>query len=283
MPGSRSGWLPGLAVTLFCIFWLGLLSAERSAAADENHVAYSAALGYLVSDYRVQEFSGQSRLVSERGSLPGVSLDAAARWQGYELAIHGFQQADRIDHDGQTQSGTAFDSTTDTDRREFGLQLTGRSIPLGDFGLAPMVGIGQHRWDRDIQSSATVTGIEEIYRWRYYSAGLQLKHERKSRRVLLRTMARWADRVDEAVRVKNDLGSARLAPRADAGFIAELRWEQRYDRHWWIVASLDYQRWEFERSRTEALRRDGSFVATIFQPALEVSSTSFSLAAQYRF
>ena len=120
--------------------------------------------------YDSREYAGSGdRLNREVGWLPGIG----GRWQRalssqVDVALTGEYAQGRIDYDGQTQTGTPFDS--DTYVRLFRLG--------GDVGVCLLAcraslngGLAWYGRDRDIQGHSGVSGLYEEYRWLEWTLG----------------------------------------------------------------------------------------------------------------
>ena len=122
-------------------------------------------------DYR--EFDdGGGQLLKETGFIPGVDVnfgvDLTNRIQldvNYQFSIG------EIDYDGQTQAGDPHKTDTQMSLKTLGAELS-YSLQDAESSVRLFGRLDAKIWDRDIQSTATVQGISEIYSWRQFGVGV---------------------------------------------------------------------------------------------------------------
>ena len=110
-------------------------------------------------------------LVHETGWLPGISMRATYRDGGLSWITEGQVYKGTIQYHGQTQAGSAVDSTTDT-----GLTLLhiGGAYAIGG-NYALLAAIEWEKWRRDIIGARGAAGLQEKYDAKRLSAGATKK------------------------------------------------------------------------------------------------------------
>ncbi|WP_236860698.1 outer membrane beta-barrel protein [Candidatus Reidiella endopervernicosa] len=145
-----------------------MFAVPTMASGEEHSLEWSIGLSLLNFGYEEFDTDGRS-LNREDGWLPGISASIIERdgaWFGEARAsLYGGS----VDYDGETQSGAPFTTETKT-------WLFDSNYRLGHwFGdaprIAPYIGVGYHRWDRDIQGKGAVVGLSELYQWGYGGGG----------------------------------------------------------------------------------------------------------------
>jgi hypothetical protein len=113
------------------------------------------------------DMAGQ-RLVRETGWLPGMTLDLGYRTGDltWLAAFEGYRGD--IDYRGQTQAGTASNSTTSTNLATARL---GAAYAVG-WNASVFGAFELDRWKRDIQGAGGSAGLQETYRSNRLIAGL---------------------------------------------------------------------------------------------------------------
>ena len=109
----------------------------------------------------MQEVAGSGkRLVQERGWLPGLELGASYTSQSWRFKIKGETYRNDIGYEGQLQNGAAFSTSTGTVQNRLAFEIE-RQI---NESLILLAGIELDRWQRRIQGSGSVLGLNENYR-----------------------------------------------------------------------------------------------------------------------
>lgn len=142
-----------------------LLVAAPSYAASSN-LSLATSLQYY--DSREYGDIGE-RLNREVGWLPGIGV----RWQKdtdslVRAGLYGEYSYGRVDYDGQTQTGTPFESDTYVRLFRLGGDI---SVCLQDCGASLDAGLAVYGRDRDIQGHSGVSSLYEEYRWLEWKMG----------------------------------------------------------------------------------------------------------------
>ena len=126
--------------------------------------------------FNYQEFDSLDRVLdTEDGVLPGIKFGFTPDYKNRSFNTHVAFYSGTIDYDGQTQSGVPH--RTDTIEELFNLGLT--FSPASQLGSAnpiqTFLGFQYWQWDRDIQSTDTVQGLHELYRWGELEVGINFQ------------------------------------------------------------------------------------------------------------
>lgn len=253
------------------------LAAASAEAAQPSSVEWGLSAGVRHRTLREWSDSG-SRLLTERGALPRLQLDAQlAAPRAPALALEAAVTDGRLDYEGRTQSGSPVETTSRHSERE--LNLLWRPLPAAGWGEA-WLGLGWLHTRRAIASSAVVGGLTETssllmpgIRWRSPAlvlprGGAQLQLEAQ-----WRASARHRLEVDYLGMF--DASSLHGGQRSEA--VLRL-----------IAATSSDWRWTVEWSHTRqspsaisTLYRQGAPIGTVRQPRLGIDDVSLSLTRRF--
>ncbi len=228
-------------------------------------LADTAYFGLSVMDFGYKEFGDEENLLDrEDGLLPGIVAGITREWISADLSYY----SNEVDYKGQTQFGTPIETRTDEKIFDFSLQL----------GTGLYVGLGYHRWERDIQSLSTVSGLFEIYEWWYGLLGAKssFPFTDKSDWVIDFSIIQPIKPTVEIDfdgafdKTKLDLGE-RLGGRFS------LAWQYRFNDTMHIVVESYLERWYLGRSATETLTRNGKKVGGVFEPRSEALNKGLTI------
>jgi hypothetical protein len=140
-------------------------------AADDDAVEITAAADVLLFGYR--EFSEQGReLNREDGILPGVRLSARSSRDRVFVRLDASLHDGTVDYDGETQTGAPVETDTGTRLFSFSAEA-GRWVGARPGRWGAYLRVARRLWERDIQSTGSVQGLYEEYRWSEVGAGLR--------------------------------------------------------------------------------------------------------------
>lgn len=155
-------------LSIFSICLAVVLPSLTWAGNDDVYIR----IGMIAQDFGYKEFDDRGVLLDrEDGLLPGVSVEVGKHWQDVG-GVFRFDVVDGVvDYDGQTQSGNPLKTETDERITNFeGLfQLKLKSFP--SYNPKIVAGLGFREWRRNIRSSGFVSGLYEVYSWKYISLG----------------------------------------------------------------------------------------------------------------
>lgn len=263
----------------FIIFALAFFPPEFAYAESTNNYIH---IGMGIQDFGYKEFNEQGVLLNrEDGLVPGVKIEMGKNWQDFsgELCFKLFDGV--VDYDGQTQSGIPL--RTDTDERiitfEGLLRYKLRLSPQNNANL--IAGIGHREWRRDIRGTGIVSGLFEIYRWKYlivggaatfwqkgkWSAGIDVRWLRPIRPTMMVDIVGY----DE---VTLDLES-----RSSARVNFPIRIFGTYEREWTI--SPYWESWRLGRSDDEQLTINGvPTPATVHEPRSKTNIVGLTVSVK---
>jgi hypothetical protein len=124
-----------------CGLWLAVLAALVPAAAPAAGAACRApwlALDAAVEESRWQETgSAGRRLVSERGTLRGVSLSLGMRCDGFDGLVRVLRASGSRDYDGVTSANAPIRTRSDVEQSGVELKALSRWAQTGRAGAVP--------------------------------------------------------------------------------------------------------------------------------------------------
>lgn len=251
------------------LIWL-LSAAATTGHANEDWMwngSLGPAAGYM--DYREIGSDGR-RLNREQGTLPGIVASLRGRsadWSvGAELSYFGGD----VRYEGMTNTNNALRTRTDQRIAAGGVWLGLRAFENPTTQTTLYAGGGVRWWNRDIRSTPGAFGVDESYTWPYLLAGV-----RAERRLAGGDRAsldlRLLRPVDAALHVdfKNDYDSADVDPEARVGGRLGLTWTRPWSDGRTLAVSVWYERWRFDASDAEILRRNGVAIGTVHEPESE--------------
>jgi len=241
------------------------LAADNAGVADKQGVLdLHLGVSVLRFDFREIADSGE-QLVRERGVLPGVVGGAGqtvGRWRwSAELSYYDGS----VQYDGQTQSGTSFETRTDTRLAK----IRGRALRLLDQEgrFAAGVGLGYRQWQRQIRGRGSVSGLDERFAAGDVSAEVRLSVLRsEASTVDVDLQAAWPLRPQ----VKVDFGgmfdtrTLLLGPRLAGRVSVPASWATGPGSR--LIVEPGFEAWGFGRSSTETLYRNGVPAGVVYQP-----------------
>ena len=186
-----------------------------------------------------------------------------------------------MDHDGQTNQGMPLDTRTE-ERILNGIVRLGRWVALpGDVALAGYAGGGYRYWKRDIRGTAGVGGLDERDRWPYAALGLSARHRlgRGQLTLDLRLLHPVGGELD--VDFGGAFDRAKLDLEGELGGRIALVWSQPVSGRLRLRLEGWYEHWELDRSDTVPLRRGGTVVGTVFEPASDTDSVGVSVGVGF--
>lgn len=149
-----------------------LLSVALFPSASVAQNTFSFAPAALHFKYVEYSNSGQ-QLDKETGVLPGVVFAARVKGQGGINMQGGISFYDgRVSYDGRTQLGAPHQTKTDETLTRMHLVL-GRTVANQYYPFEFFLRLEHVTWDRDIQSTNSVSGLYEQYRWYEVGAGIR--------------------------------------------------------------------------------------------------------------
>lgn len=273
---------PVIAATLFTLL---LLQAAPSLGAESSaKQTMHTSIGFTVMDFDYREFNDGKRLNHERGTLFGLSASVGKRWRKHFIEGDINWLANNVNYDGQTQNGAAVSTTTD-EVITSGAALFGRYFQVREnVQLALVAGPGYRHWQRDINSTRSAQGLDETYTWWYGQLGLRGVYQSAERRTWLadvKLIRPFAAEID--IDFRNEIDNVSLTLGEQTSLQLNLSYQMKLTKNWLLDVTGFYTAWDIGRSREASLRRNGTAIGKVFEPASETRSAGFRVSASYAF
>lgn len=220
----------------------------------------------MIFDYA--EYGDNGGLLDyEYGVLPGVTADISRTQQGWFVAGKMSYYAGDVLYDGQTQTRVPVTTDTNENIQDLFLQVGHQHRSIDHFGYALYAGVGLHRWDRDIRSTQTVSGLTEFYHWEYAALGAKVI-SRETNRATWALNLRWQHVLHPLLDInfRGTYDSLQLALGDRDGIYFSVPWTKRLNERWQFIIEPYYERWVLGRSANQALTSQGTVVGTVFEP-----------------
>ena len=253
-----------------------LLNASASFA--ETQLTLSPSLIHF--DY--SEFSQTNKLLDrEKGWLPGIDLNLSHTINtDWSFDIDSAYYTGKVDYAGETQSGIPASTDTKTDLFRIGAQIN-RNL-YNNTQL--FIGARLHQWNRNIQDSTNVTGLEEKYRWQELSIGLNAYIYQNGNDILDIEVAylliKNATMHIDLSRV--DYGTATLDLTNGTGGRLKISWNREHEKNIRYGIGLVVEGWNFGRSNTKPTQ-GGSVVAFVTEPSSETLHVQLQFNINHSF
>ncbi|HEX9171152.1 MAG TPA: hypothetical protein VF861_00660 [Telluria sp.] len=257
-------------------FRAGLAAALYALLLQGAHAQLSGGAGVSAKAVTHTEYDlAGRRLVHESGSLPGLVFNAAYKLDDITWIAAADWYRGAIDYRGQTQNGTAADSTTSTGLASM---RVGAAYSVGlDYSILAALELDE--WKRNIRTVGGSAGLQETYRSRRLLAGAS-----KAWRPAVGTIATDAAIVlseperltvgfsgmfdPVAFETKRSLG-IRIGARIRPAFAPYLELSSRYD---WV---------KIARSDDAPLTLNGQFRGTVAQPEHTRQALTLAVSAVF--
>lgn len=201
------------------------------------------------------------KIVSEKGWLPGIELAARYHSDAWRMKIEVDHFSSRIDYKGQLQNGTPYNTHTRSEQTRVRTMILPRIMQNFSF----VAGLEWQRWNRDIQGSGAVLGLDERYdNWRLL-AGAEYEWNIAGCSLQANTMLVRARPEKMRIRFQNGIyDTAELQTKPATGLriglaAKSMRWPS-------LSLSVNYDWIKIRRSDAYELRRNGFIVGTVAQP-----------------
>jgi hypothetical protein len=255
MMNKISGCLP----VLLCLLFPGVVSANPGNTAVTGWLAFS------VQDFDYTEtFDDGSTADYETGLIPGINLGLSLSQDRLFAETVVSAWSGNVGYHGPA------DTVTGEDLLDWSLLAGAEVYRHTATAVDVYAGAGYRYWERDIQSTATLSGLFETYDWWYGLLGLRLQHDIRDS-VRLGADIRLLRPVEPEIEVEFTSGfdDKNLDLGEETGIRVALTLENRLDERFRFFISPWFEYWELGRSRTEHLLQDGIIVGTVFEPESE--------------
>ncbi len=250
-------------------------------SAEKYNNSINLNLGVTALDFDYEEFSDlEKSLNREQGWLPGTSLGL-----NYES-----QTSLILDARLRWLSGTADYSSpvadSNTDEEILDLSLAVR-IPLHETpqnNLYLSAGGGYRKWWRNIRSTQTAFGLDEVYRWKYLSIGFKGEHLYGPKTAISGEInLRRTINPEMSVDFQQTFDDANLSLKEKNGFHLSFGLTQSLSRNLSIEVSPWFEYWALGRSDNKNLTSNGVVVGSVFEPRSETHNWGIDFNLQWRF
>jgi len=230
-----------ITFSLMLLVILGYLSSTTASAAPSKN-RFSSSLMYSYFKHTNEEYN-----TSESGWLPGINLNLSHK----NGNMRGIIAADLYIGDAEfiVKNGSSSNITTATDEKfvQFSYRLENNkpSSFYQFYGVASL-----QRWNRDINSNNTVTGISRKYEWWTIEAGMQLNIMRSTPNLFHVNLGITRSLFNE-IQIdlrKQNLGKPLFKPSEDFGVTTSINFVHRFRRNKGIRISADARYWRFSEA-----------------------------------
>lgn len=256
-------------------FALACCASLHAAEPRGLELSLGIAFGYL--DYEETDIDGR-RLNRETGVLPGLVASVSETAGPWRAELAGSYFAAEVDYDGVTNLGNPARTHTDARISDLSLSVAHRLAVTQQHPVDITVGLGWRRWQRDIQSTPTATGVDETYDWPYVHLGVISEWPLHTGTVRggLRLQQSMAPRLD--ARFGGGASINDLEPDAKLGTRLNLAWISKLSATRSIVIESWYETWRFDASAPGTVFQAGVPVGTAFEPASDTHFVGLSLS-----
>ncbi|MCU7812157.1 MAG: hypothetical protein KZQ77_13100 [Candidatus Thiodiazotropha sp. (ex Notomyrtea botanica)] len=262
------------------ILILILAVSPLSSLADNTRLIDTVRLGLAVLDFEYEEFDDRGPSLDwEDGLLPGLDAGAAIVREQWRFDASLLWLSGVVDY-----GSPAEDSKTDTDILNLELTAGYGFYTTERQNLSLIAGAGYRKWWRNIRSTPTANGLDEIYDWGYGLLGLRGKHRLDQQTHL--TGEFYLTRVVNPglnVRFISHFDNAELDLGEETGFRIRLTLDRQLSRSTSFWVSPWYEYWELGRSNDAPLFSNGIQVGTLFEPQSETRNFGVNLGLSWRF
>lgn len=248
-------------------------------------VSYPAVkVGVMRDYYNYQEFDEQGvYLDGEFGFLNGVFISVDKKISEIELSLKYERSIGSIGYVGQLGNGDFY--ATETDEEINNVVIEGKYKLKGVSDSMPILlfGLGDRVWNRDIKGSGSVSGLNEVYRWKYGMLGAA-KQVRANDRWTIGFEGRWFRQINPEIEV--DLGGGYDEVTLDLGIKNNFRLSSlityKHSNALDLEMELYFQTWHIGRGNTGVITGTGSLVgSSVVEPESETYVTGARITAVF--
>lgn len=263
-----------------CIFGVLILIASMAEAQENAYIE----VGATRTQFDYTEFDEQGeRLLNEHGYVPGLRLAAGQIVGKYEARIVVESSAGEVLYDGQIQAGSPLLTETDEKFTNIAVEVKQRFGAINGVTPVALVGIGNRKWRRDINSTATTARLYEIYRWSYWMLGAATEWHTGPQSVF-GIEGRWLRQINPTIDIYvNGFDELSLDLTSKNNYRLACFFNYRYSQKLSWSVELFWQTWHIGRSNTKPLTSGGAltgFEGT--EPNSETFQTGIGISARFR-
>ena len=235
---------------------------------------------FLYFDYT--EFSTTDQALDrETGWLPGfkakLNYSITPEWL---INIHTAYYQGTVDYDGQTQSGIAHSTDTKTKLTRLGASVERSLIE----NIRLFIGAQSHHWQRNIQDSNNISGLDETYKWLEYTTGLNVDFPVTAKDII-KLEAGFLFIRNATIDVdlsKINSGTATLGIGDGTGARLNATWTQQHVNNTRYGLGIFFEAWHFGRSNTKQTQNSSSIIF-VTEPRSETKNIGLKLNIEYIF
>ncbi len=250
---------------------------------EEKNNGYIEA-GLVRTQFDYTEFDEQDkRLLNEYGYVSGVRLKAGQIVGQREVSIMIESLAGEVLYDGQTQGGSPHLTNTDEELTDIAVEIKYRFDVVYEATPVVLMGVGNRKWRRDINSTATVSGLYEVYQWSYWMLGGAAEW-RAGPQSVFGVEGRWLRQVNPTIDVYipgYDKLSLDLESKNNYRLACFLNYRHSQKLSWSM--ELFWQTWHLGRSNSKRLTSGGMpTIYSVFEPDSETFQTGIGISARFQ-
>ena len=228
------------------------------------------------------EFGTDDQILDrETGWLPGIEARLNQTiTPDWLIAINTSYYQGTVDYNGQTQLGAPHTTNTDTNLFRIGARV--ERLVYKDIYI--FVGAQAHRWKRNINDNNNISGVDETYKWREYSIGLNSVFT-ITQKDIINLEASFLLIRDATIFVdlsRVNLGTATLDIDDGTGGRFNISWIRQYQNNINYGLSFFFEAWQFGRSNTKQTENSSSIIF-VTEPKSETRNIGLQFDIEYLF
>lgn len=230
----------------------GLLFFTCSFTQAESSLSFS--LNYADQDYSEYNQSGDF-LDSDSGGLIGAGISYSWQKNNWLLSTEFQRVRNNIDY-----HSILTDSQVDTRIDEFSLGAGHQFIISESLKTRLLAGLARRDWERNIATALPYFGLHEDYQYDYYFLETSGEYQLSDTQSIYFAY-RYKKSFDASIDVSflsGDFDDTEVPLKDSSGDLIKFRWNQRLNDKWSLGLETSLDTWDFPRSDSVILTRDGS-------------------------
>jgi hypothetical protein len=255
-------------------FYFGVIASILVGAVpttlNAGDLRFSGDLGVSLINFEYEEVDDSGRVLDkESGTFPELNLSLKLESEQWFISAELRYLEGTADYTAYPVSKPPLESTTEEEIADFSLLFGVKKEFSNAATLAVYGGLGFRNWARDIQSTASASGLYEVYEWGYMLIGISpAMRIGPSDRLGADLQLRKAFNANLDVRFKNVNYDPVSLPLDDGvGLRLALNWNHEINEGFEFTLGPYLDLWEFERSADVDLRQGNMIVGSVHEPA----------------